>query len=231
MPAVNSRNGFALTSEVIDIKYAEQFVNDVCDAFLAYLPRPEQLTVENRRAILARYTAVLEGNFIYWMTSAYLSAKTEEARSIILDNLREEIGDCHPGMMRRFALAAQAAPNDADAAAVYQDLSAVRLFVGHMNSVPIVLMMAFFEELLQKFMPYLADLAARQGSEEMEYTDVHGVCDIAHTEGLFRALEAEATLSPLNPGADPYEGVNLLRQLLETVVHGTELTALPAVVN
>jgi Iron-containing redox enzyme len=229
MPALNSRNGSAITLEVIDIKDAERFVHDARGCFLAHLPSPEQLTVEKRRAILARYTAVLEGNFIYWMTGAYLSAKTEEARSIILDNLREEIGDCHPEMMRRFALAAQAAPNDADAAVVFHDLTAVRLFVGHMESVPVVLMMAFFEGLLQKFMPYLADLAARQGSEETEYTDVHGVCDIAHTEGLFRALDAEAALSPLNPGADPYEGVNLLRKLLETIVHGTELTARPAV--
>ena len=231
MPALDSRNVSVLTLEVIDIKEAKQLVDDVCSYFLARLPHPEQLTVENRRAIVARYTAVLEGNFIYWMTGAYLSAKTEQARSIILDNLREEIGDCHPGMMRRFALAAEAVPNDADAAVVYQDLSAVRLFVGRMQSVPMVLMMAFFEGLLQKFMPYLADLAARQGSEDMEYTDVHGVCDIAHTEGLFRALEAEATLSPLNPGADPYEGVNLLRQLLETVVHGTEHSVSSAVAN
>src|SRR5271168_836268 len=227
MPALDSRDGSVLTLEVIDIKDVQQVVDDVGSYFLARLPHPEQLTVENRRSILARYTAVLEGNFIYWMTGAYLSAKTEEARCIILDNLREEIGDCHPGMMRRFALAAKAVPNDADAAVVYQDLSAVRLFVGRMQSVPMVLMMAFFEGLLQKFMPYLADLAARQGSEDMEYTDVHGVCDIAHTEGLFRALEAEATLSPLNPGADPYEGVNLLRKLLDTVVHGEELAALP----
>src|SRR5271154_1993809 len=155
MPALDSRNVSVLTLEVIDIKEAKQLVDDVCSYFLARLPHPEQLTVENRRAIVARYTAVLEGNFIYWMTGAYLSAKTEQARSIILDNLREEIGDCHPGMMRRFALAAEAVPNDADAAVVYQDLSAVRLFVGRMQSVPMVLMMAFFEGLLQKFMPYL----------------------------------------------------------------------------
>ncbi len=37
-------------------------------------------------------------------------------------------------------------------------------------------------------MPYLADLAIRQGSTELEYTDVHGVVDIGHTQGLFSRL-------------------------------------------
>ena len=231
MTSANSMTSALPALNLLHVTSVQDRVNKATDEFLTALPSAAQLSSAERRAIVARYTAVLEGNFIYWMTGAYLSAKTEEARSIILDNLREEIGDCHPGMMRRFALAAKAVPNDADAAVVYQDLSAVRLFVGRLECVPMVLMMAFFEGLLQKFMPYLADLAARQGSEDMEYTDVHGVCDIAHTEGLFRALEAEATLSPLNPGADPYEGVNLLRKLLDTVVHGEELAALPAVVH
>ena len=204
---------------ILEVASAAKQVTKITDEFLAGLPDARLLTAAERREIIARYTAVLEGNFIYWMTGAYLSAKTNEAREIILENLHEEIADCHPGMMRRFALAAQAAPTEADAAAVHRDLTNVRLFVGRLESVQIVLMMAFFEGLLQKFMPYLADLAARQGSQEMEYTDVHGVCDIAHTAGLFRALEHEANLNPIDPGTDPYEGVHLLRTLLNTVVH------------
>ena len=64
----------------------------------------------------------------------------------------------------------------------------VRLFLGRLSGVQSVFTMAFFEGFIQKFMGYLAELAAAQGSAEMEYTDVHGVCDIAHTEGLFRAF-------------------------------------------
>jgi len=206
--------------ETLDVSEAREYVGVATDEFLAGLPDPARLTTERRRGIIARYTAVLEGNFIYWMTGAYLSTKTDQARSIILDNLREEIVDCHPGMMRRFAIAAQAVPAEADAAEVYSDLSNVRLFVGRLSSVQMVLMMAFFEGLIQKFMPYLADLAARQGSKDMEYTDVHGVCDIAHTAGLFRALDAEAAVSPLDSQSDPYDGVHLLKTLLETIVHG-----------
>ena len=82
--------------------HIECTINDL----LTSLPNPEHLSGNQRRGIIARYTAVLEGNFIYWMTAAFLSVKSEESRLIILDNLGEEVRDCHPGMMRRFAVAA-----------------------------------------------------------------------------------------------------------------------------
>jgi hypothetical protein len=185
---------------------------------LASLPNPGQLSPAERRGIVARYTAVLEGNFIYWMTGAYISAGSDEARAKIMDNLREEVRDCHPGMMRRFALAARAVPTDADAQAVHRNLMNVRLFIGRLSAVPIVVTMAFFEGFIQRFMPYLADLAQRQGSAEMEYTDVHGVCDVTHTQELFRALEAEMALTPPLPANEMFEGVDLLRTLIQNIV-------------
>jgi hypothetical protein len=78
--------------------------------------------------------------------------------------------------------------------------------------------MAYFEGLIQRFMSYLAELAVRQGSSELEYTDVHGVCDITHTQELFRALEAELALAPDTPPEQMYEGVGLLRALVQNIV-------------
>jgi hypothetical protein len=190
----------------------------VIDDLFASLPNPAQLSAEQRRGIIARYTAVLEGNFIYWMTGAYLSVGSDEARAKIIDNLREEVRDCHPGMMRRFAIAANATPTDADAQAVYRNLTDVRLFIGRLSPVPIVVTMAFFEGFIQRFMAYLAEIAQRQGSAEMEYTDVHGVCDVTHTQELFRALEAEMVLAPPMPANEMFEGVVLLRTLIQNIV-------------
>jgi hypothetical protein len=68
-------------------------------------------------------------------------------------------------------------------------------------------------------MAFLADLAERQGSAEKEYTDVHGVCDIAHTAGLFRALAAEMALDPSGCEGNMFEGVELLSRLIRTIVH------------
>jgi hypothetical protein len=196
----------------------QEDVNFVIEDLLAQLPSPEDLSADQRRGIIARYTAVLEGNFIYWMTGAYLSVGSEQARSIILDNLLEEVRDSHPRMLRTFALAAHAIPKDSDAQAVHRDLTNVRLFVGRLSAVPIVTMMAFFEGFIQKFMSYLADLAEAQGSVEMEYTDVHGICDVAHTAGLFNALAAEMSVSPDESATDLFEGVDLLRALIQTIV-------------
>jgi hypothetical protein len=89
--------------------------------------------------------------------------------------------------------------------------------MGKLSPVKSVLTMGFFEGFIQKFMSYLAYLATEQGSTELEYTDVHGVCDIEHTEGLFKVLAAEIELSP-EPDADLFEGVTLLRTLIEQIV-------------
>ncbi len=98
-------------------------VGRTVEALIASLPDPKQLSSDERHGIIARYSTVLEGNFIYWMTGAYLAVKSEEARVIILDNLLEEVRDCHPGMLRKFAMAADAVPTDSDALAVYRELT------------------------------------------------------------------------------------------------------------
>ena len=198
----------------------QERIDCTVDDLLASLPRAEQLSADERRGMIARYTAVLEGNFIYWMTGAYLSVRSDLARSIIRENLHEEVRDCHPGMLRKFAMAAHAVPRDSDALAVYRSLSNVRLFIGRLSPVPIVVMMAFFEGFIQRFMAYLAELAHRQGSVEQEYTDVHGVCDVAHTKELFRALEAEIALAHDSsaPLEHVFEGVEFLQALIQDIV-------------
>ena len=205
----------------------QEHIDRAIGELIASLPDPEQLVPDERRALIARYAAVLEGNFIYWMTAAHLAVSTDEARAIIEDNLREEVRDNHPGMLRRFALAAHAAPTDADALAVYRNLENVRLFVADLSAVEIVLMMAFFEGFITRFMPYLADLADRQGSAERQYTDVHGVVDVVHTEGLFRALEAEMLRKPdvVEPTPSLFTGVKVLRTLIENVIHPNRVTS------
>ena len=182
------------------------------------LPDPAFLSAEGRRGIIARYSAVLEGNFIYWMTATLLSVKSEESRLIIIDNLREEVRDCHPGMMRRFALAAQAAPTEVDAMAVYGEVTKVRLFLGRLLGVQNLLTMGFFEGFIRQFMSYLADLAERQGSDDLEYTNVHGICDVTHTQELHRAIAAEMILEPPSDHTNLFEGVDLLRNLIEVIV-------------
>jgi hypothetical protein len=194
-------------------------IDQAIEHILASLPDPEQLSADERRGIMARYTAVLEGNFIYWMTGTYLSVRSPEAQSIITDNLHEEVGDNHPGMLRRFALAAHAAPSEPDRLAVDRELQNVRAFVAQLSGLKMMLMMAFFEGFIARFMSYLADLATRQGSTEQEYTEVHGMCDIAHTQELFRAFEAETRVTADPPAPTTlFEGVEVLQTLIQTII-------------
>jgi len=199
----------------------KQRVDSIVEDLIASLPDLNRLTAEQRRGIIARYTAVLEGNFIYWMTATYLSTQSEDARPMLLDNLREEVRDCHPAMLRTFAIAAHAFPTDTDSLEVHEDLTNVRLFLGRLQGVQNIVTMAFFEGFIQQFMSYLADLAGAQGSVERVYTDVHGVCDVAHTQELFHALSAEVAVNPPDPSADLYEGVDLLRALIHTIIQGS----------
>lgn len=195
-------------------------VAGMIDDLIAQLPNPEQLTSEQRRGIIARYTAVLEGNFIYWMTATFLAVKSQEAHPILLENLYEECRDSHPAMMRRFALAAHAFPTDTDALAVDKNLTAMRLFLGKLEGVPSLLSMAFFEGWIQRFMAPLARLAVLQGSTEMVYTDVHGVCDVRHSQELFRGVFLEMERYPVDARTDIFEGVNLLSTLIQNIVQG-----------
>jgi hypothetical protein len=213
--------------EIQNLSSIKPQIDGEIDSLVAAFPNPKGLTPEQRRGIIARYSAVLEGNFIYWMTAAYLSVQSEEARPILIDNLREEIADCHPEMLRRFAIAAHAYPTEADAMAVRDGLTKVRMFLGRLQGVQNVLTMGFFESYIQRFMSYLADLAMAQGSTDFEYTDVHGICDIAHSEGLLTALSVEAAINPPDPSADLFEGVNELRALIQTI-NGNGHATVPA---
>ncbi len=196
----------------------QQQVTTKVDDLIAQLPDPERLTDEERRGIIARYTAVLEGNFIYWMTATYLATHSEEAREILIDNLMEEVRDSHPVMLRKFTMAANAFPSSEDVLAVHDTMTKMRLFLGRLQGVQSLLTMAFFEGFIQKYMSFLAALAAARGSKEMEYTDVHGVCDIAHSEGLFRAVLLENSINPISAEADLFEGVELLGNVIRSVM-------------
>jgi len=110
--------------------------------------------------------------------------------------------------------------------AVGDGLTKVRMFPDGLHGVQNVLPMGFFESYIQRFISYLADLVVAQASTDLEYTDVHGVCDIPHSESLLTALSAGATINPSDRSADLFEGVDKLRALIQTIQqkwagHGT----------
>ena len=72
----------------IPVGTLKEHMDGITDDFLATLPPAESLSPAERRGIIARYSAVLEGNFIYWMTGALLAAKSDAVREILITPAR-----------------------------------------------------------------------------------------------------------------------------------------------
>ena len=144
--------------ELHNLSSIKRQIDSEIDSLVAALPDPKDLTPEQRRGIIARYSAVLEGNFIYWMTAAYLSVRSEEARPILIENLREKlpivIPRCYGGLRLR-----RCHPAEADAMAVRDNFDQGPRIPGAPAGSANVLTMGFFESYIQRFMSYLADLA------------------------------------------------------------------------
>ncbi len=178
----------------------QQRIAAIVDEMMAQLPNPQQLTAEERRGIIARYSAVLEGNFIYWMTATFLAVKSQRSASDFAREPFRGVPRLSPGNDAQVRHRSSRIPDRPRCARVGANLTRMRLFLGRMQGVPSLVSMAFFETWIQRFMPFLAALAAAQGSTEMEYTDVHGVCDVAHSQELFRAVAIELGQQPGEPG-------------------------------
>jgi hypothetical protein len=43
---------------------------------------------------------------------------------------------------------------------------------------------------------------------------------VTHSQELFRAVSAEMAVNPIDPSTDLFEGVDLLRTLIRTIIHG-----------
>src|SRR5438046_10259258 len=96
---------FALmTPKRSDAASLQDQLDRVIDDLLASLPNPDHFSPAERRGIIARYTAVLEGNFIYWMTAANLAVASNEAQSVSQYSLREEVRDNNTGLLRTLAI-------------------------------------------------------------------------------------------------------------------------------
>ena len=94
-----------ITSKPSSIAPIQEHIDRASQELLASFPDSQQLSADERRGIIARYTAVLEGNFIYWMTGAYIAVGSDAARAKILENLHEEVRDSHPAMLRQIGRA------------------------------------------------------------------------------------------------------------------------------
>ncbi len=169
----------------------EEKLFDAKELVRTYLKPIEVVSADDAKEIIARYAAAVEGNFTSWMGAALIYARTPQGEFAAKENLVVEIKDDHPGMLREFARQAQAEPSLVHYKKVNQSVSSMRRFIGMGNGLEALTVMATLENTSAVFVPYLAALAIKRDSMDLQYTDVHGVADINHAKQFIWAVEYE----------------------------------------
>ncbi len=151
----------------------------------------QEVTNEQARDIIAKYTAAFEGNFISWMAAITIAAQTVQGRYAAEENIEVEMRDNHPGMLRSFASLSQAQPSKEHYESIQKEVEEIRKLVGELNGIKNITLMSYLENTSRAFIPYLAGLARKLGCTDFTYTDVHGIADIDHANQFLWALEYE----------------------------------------
>lgn len=173
----------------------EQIVNEQLELakqrIAQSLAPPTELADEQARSIIGTYRIAIEPNFIHWMYQAYQTTKSNKAKKVIAQNIRDEISQDHPKMLRDFAQ--QCGVNlteDHYRRASQPTLEMWTLFAkkdGLMN----LAVATTLENTSLVFIPYLDGLGKRLGCKDFTYTKVHGEADLEHARDLYEGLVEE----------------------------------------
>ena len=163
----------------------------------------EELSESQMRDLLGAYRAAIEPNFIPWMQRAYVMAKSEIAKQVLLKNIEDELLQDHPQMLRDFTTSLGVRLEPQHYAHVSQPVFNIWSLLRNDNNLTNVTLAATLEHTSLTFIPYLADLGKlldkrMGGGANFTYTDVHGQEDVAHAQALYQGLleEMHHAISP-----------------------------------
>lgn len=151
----------------------------------------DNLSKEQARSIIRRYTAAIEGNFLSWMGATIVFARHPLSRFTAEENMMVEIKDDHPSMLHRFAEFAGALPEGIDFRNVRNSVEAIRGLVSRGSGMQCVALTACLEGGSIVFAPYLGNLAMKLRSPDLEYARIHGESDAVHSSRFMAALTCE----------------------------------------
>ncbi|MEK7151495.1 MAG: iron-containing redox enzyme family protein [Patescibacteria group bacterium] len=184
-------------SEVISVK---ELINDTRDTVRARLhlldwaKHPDEVL----KGIVRRYTAAVAINFTDWMGKTLPWVRHELARYALADNLRCETVENHADMLLDFACYCDATPDDDSYRFTNRQVQEIRRLLSNplMAGVVGLTVMTLLEAISQEFIPILEKIAIRLGASnsQLQYTQVHGMADVAHADNFTKALKAELTM-------------------------------------
>lgn len=166
------------------IKVARERVKEV-------LKPLEKVTPDEAEIILGTYRVAIEPNFIPWMIRAYQTAQSPKAKQAILTNIRDEIEQDHPKMLRDFTESAGVYVAHIHYERASQPVNDMWKLYAQENGLRAVAIAATLENTSPIFIPYLRDLAHKRGGRDFTYTDFHGEADILHAQELSQGLVEE----------------------------------------
>jgi hypothetical protein len=173
--------------------------------------------------ILRRYGAYGIESFTNMMGYACCYARSELARYVILENLRTEKEQDHPGMLYHFLCEANAAPTAEDYAHMEPVMARLRDCQRETATVGLFgpLHFGMVENTSLIFVPDIGERAKRRGATNMLYVEIHGEADAAHAEAFIKAAMAEAEMCYGNNHYRFIVGVaaELMRDILTRIYH------------
>lgn len=202
-----------------------QKFSSACSSVRDILIPCERLTEQEIRAIIRRYVAAFEGNFIAWVAAAVVSARSTAARLAAYENLQVELKEDHPTLLRHFATHLNAEPYTADFRKVADAVQRIRKLIAEMSGLKTTALLAVIENVSQVEIPYLEQLARKLGSSDLTYTEVHTQADINHANQFIEALFHEIQTHYHHPDSDIDEAVQAAVNLHEAILNPKRASA------
>lgn len=176
------------------------------------------LSDKEYRKVIARYTAATARKFQCWLGATLIASSSELGRSVTEANLRSEIQENHCHMLQRFAASAGAEPDSTDHRSVARAVETIDTLVSNLSGVQCIALMALLEADILVY-PYLASLATKVGSSDLEYTEVHLAEDPHHAAQFKEALLEEIKIDNAEVEQKIDSVVRMVTDLYQRIFH------------
>lgn len=178
----------------------KNLVSSVLDASIqevsAMLYPAKHLAEDDKKEILARYTAAFKPNFIAWMAGAEKACQSEYGRYACAENIVCEVSENHPGMIEDFVKPIECMPEKVHFEYIQEEVQSLWDILGNAlkskQGVVWVTMMWILEHTSAAFIPYIEEFALSLWETDTTYTQVHGEADIAHADQFSKAMFEES---------------------------------------
>jgi len=175
---------------IMNSKKLLEKIESAKNEFVNTLPK-EELNKEKAKIIIKRQVAAFEWNFIIWLSSILITAKSNKAKQETKENLAEELKDNHAGLLRSFAKSWDSLPDKKDFEFLEKEIWEIRELISEMSGLKNLVLMTILEDTASDCMLYLNKAAKIIGATDTRYADMHYTLDLKHSQDFKDSLVEE----------------------------------------